>query len=240
MSRELPLVAIDGPAGAGKSTITKSVARELGYIVLDTGALYRSVAWAARRANVDWGDENAVALVAFGLAKRNAISFRSADEGTSSGNQSVWLDGEDISLAIRTQAMSDGASRVSSIPLVRDALLDMQRQVGETGGVVVEGRDIGSVVFPDAEAKFFLTASDEVRAQRRFDELLGRGEGAELATVLREVRERDDRDRNRAIAPLIQAPDAELVDSSNLTIEQVVQRMVARVREIAAKLASST
>jgi cytidylate kinase len=232
VSRSLPLVAIDGPAGAGKSTITKGVAKQLGYVILDTGALYRTVAYAARRQGVSWSDENAVALVAHALANRNAIEFRSEIPG----QQTVHLDGEDVSLAIRTQEMSEGASRVSSIPLVREALLDLQRRVGSDGGVVVEGRDIGSVVFPDAEAKFYLTASDEVRAQRRLDELLGRGEQTTFETVLREVRERDDRDRNRAIAPLIQAPDAELVDSSNLSIEQVVTLMANRVRQIAQSL----
>jgi cytidylate kinase len=232
MSRTDPVVAIDGPAGAGKSTITKRVARTLEYLVLDTGALYRTVALAARRTAVDWADANAVSLVAYGLAKRDAIEFRSEGEGT----QSVWLDGEDISLAIRTQEMSEGASRVSSIPLVRDALLDLQRRVGQAGGVVVEGRDIGSVVFPDAEAKFYLTASDEVRAKRRLDELLARGERTDLETVLREVRERDERDRNRPIAPLIQAPDAALVDSSSMGIDEVVDVMVKRVREIAATM----
>jgi cytidylate kinase len=234
MSRTEPVVAIDGPAGAGKSTITKRVAKTLGYLVLDTGALYRTVALAARRASVDWSDANAVALVAYGLAKRDAIAFR--NEGGEA--QSVWLDGEDITLAIRTQEMSEGASRVSSIPLVRDALLDLQRRVGQEGGVVVEGRDIGSVVFPDAEAKFYLTASDEVRAQRRLDELLTRGERTDLETVLREVRERDERDRSRPIAPLIQAKDAELVDSSFMGIDEVVQVMVKRVREIASNLTS--
>jgi cytidylate kinase len=236
MTRTAPVVAIDGPAGAGKSTITKRVAQALGYVVLDTGALYRSVALAARRAGVDWTDANSVALVAHALAKRNAIEFRSADSSDGDARQSVLLDGEDVSLAIRTQEMSEGASRVSSIALVRDALLDLQRGVGHEGGVVVEGRDIGSVVFPDAEAKFYLTASDEVRAQRRLDELLGRGEKTDFETVLREVRERDDRDKNRPIAPLIQSPDAELVDSSHLSIDEVVDLMVARVREIAASL----
>lgn len=234
MSRSLPLVAIDGPAGAGKSTITKGVAKQLDYVILDTGALYRTVALAARRNGVDWGDANAVALVAHALASRNAIEFHS----DAPGQQSVRLDGEDVSLAIRTQEMSEGASRVSSIPLVRDALLDLQRRVGQEGGVVVEGRDIGSVVFPDAEAKFYLTASDAVRAQRRLDELLGRGEKTDFETVLREVRERDDRDRNRAIAPLIQAADAELVDSSNLSIDEVISFIANRVRQIAEKLAA--
>lgn len=235
MSREAPIVAIDGPAGAGKSTITKRVAASLGYFVLDTGALYRCVAYAARRAHIDWTDENGVSLVAYGLAKRDSIAFRSDERGA----QSVWLDGEDVGQSIRTQEMSEGASRVSAIPLVRDALLDLQRRVGQEGGVVVEGRDIGSVVFPDAEAKFYLTASDEVRAQRRLDELVARGEITDFATVIREVRERDERDRNRPIAPLVQPQDAELVDSSNMTIDEVVESMVARVRRIAQAMTAS-
>lgn len=228
MTRPLPVVAIDGPAGAGKSTVTRRVAAALNYLVLDTGAIYRSVALAAKRAGRDFGDESRVAAIAADLAARNAIEFRPTD----GGGQTVWLDGSDVSLAIRSQEMGDGASRVSAIAGVRAALLELQRQVGRTGGVVVEGRDIGSVVFPDAEAKFFLTASAEVRAQRRLDELLARGENTDFATVVREVRERDERDRNRAIAPLLQAPDARLVDSSNLSIDEVVACIVGQVREI--------
>jgi CMP/dCMP kinase len=228
MSRRHLVVAIDGPAGAGKSTVTRRVADALGYLVLDTGALYRSVAFAALAAGVDFGDETAVANVAYDLARRGGIEFRQSGDG----GQSVWLDGKDVSALIRSQAMSDGASRVSSIPAVRTALLELQRNVGRLGGVVVEGRDIGSVVFPDADAKFYLTASVEVRAQRRLDELLSRGERTDLAAVVREVRERDERDQQRAIAPLIQAADARLVDSSHLCIDEVVARIVEQVRAI--------
>lgn len=228
MSRPLPIVAIDGPAGAGKSTVTRNVAAALGYLVLDTGAIYRSVALAARNAEVDWADARAVSEIASELARRSAIEFR-AQPGSA---QSVWLDGQDVSAAIRTQEIAEGASRVSSIPEVRAALLDLQRAVGRNGGVVVEGRDIGSVVFPDAEAKFYLTASVEVRAQRRLDELLARGERADFESVANEVRERDERDRNRTVAPLIQAPDAHLVDSSNQSIDAVVKHIVAVVRSI--------
>lgn len=234
MSRERPIVAIDGPAGAGKSTVTRNVAAALGYLVLDTGAIYRSVALAARNAQVDWADARAVAAIASELACRNAIEFRAL----STSGQSVLLDGLDVSAAIRTQEIAEGASRVSSIPEVRAALLELQRAVGRAGGVVVEGRDIGSVVFPDAEAKFFLTASVEVRAQRRLDELLARGERADFERVANEVRDRDERDRNRAIAPLIQAPDAHLVDSSHMTIDEVVQHIVAKVRSIVGRAQS--
>lgn len=232
MSRPLPVVAIDGPAGAGKSTVTRGVARALSFLVLDTGAIYRSVALQARLANIEWSNSSAVAELAQDLARRSAIEFR--PDG--SGGQRVWVNAQDVSTAIRTQEMSEGASRVSSIPEVRSALLDLQRSVGRAGGVVVEGRDIGSVVFPDAEAKFFLTASVAVRAKRRLDELLGRGEVTDFATVAREVEERDERDRNRAIAPLIQAPDAFLVDSSDMTINEAVDCIVARVRIIARQM----
>jgi CMP/dCMP kinase len=228
MSRVLPIVAIDGPAGAGKSTVTHNVAAALDYLVLDTGAIYRSLALAARIAQVDWADAHGVSAIATDLARRSAIEFRAL----STSGQSVLLDGVDVSAAIRTQEIAEGASRVSSIPEVRAALLELQRAVGRNGGVVVEGRDIGSVVFPDAEAKFFLTASVEVRAQRRLDELLARGERVDFDSVAKDVRDRDERDRNRAVAPLIQAPDAHLVDSSNLSVDEVVQLIVAKVQSL--------
>ena len=232
MNRPLPVVAIDGPAGAGKSTVTRRVAAGLGYLVLDTGAIYRTVALAAKRAGVAYENDSKVAAVASDLAARNAIGFRT----NPAGGQTVWLDADDVTLAIRTQDMSDGASRVSAIGGVRSALLELQRSVGRDGGVVVEGRDIGSVVFPDAEAKFYLTASVEVRAQRRLEELLARGEVTTFEVVAREVRERDERDRNRAIAPLIQAANARLVDSSHLTIDEVVATIVEQVRSIASEM----
>jgi CMP/dCMP kinase len=234
MSRQQPIVAIDGPAGAGKSTVTRRVAAALNYLVLDTGAIYRSVALASKRSGVTFADESAVAAIAADLAARGAIAFRAGE----AGSQSVWLDGNDVSLAIRTQEMGEGASLVSAIGGVRSALLDLQRQVGRAGGVVVEGRDIGSVVFPDAEAKFFLTASVAVRAQRRLDELLARGEVSDFDTVAREVRERDERDRHRAIAPLVQAPDARLVDSSNMSLDQVVTCIVGQIHEIVQRMKS--
>ena len=150
----------------------------------------------------------------------------------------MLIDGEDVSTAIRTQEIADGASRVSAIPEVRAALLEMQRRAGRAGGVVLEGRDIGSVVFPDAEAKFFLTASVEVRSLRRKTALEARGEPADLDTIAREVRERDHRDSSRPVAPLVQAIDALLVDSSVLGIDEVVERIVDHVREVERRLAS--
>jgi len=226
-NRTKPVVAIDGPAGAGKSTVTRRVAEELGYFVLDTGALYRSVALAARRAQLSSEDGSRLGALALELAEKSRLVL-----GRGAGTSQVWLDGEDVSLAIRTQEIGDGASRISSLPEVRAGLLALQRRVGEQGGVVVEGRDIGSVVFPDAEVKFFLTASTQVRAERRTEELRARGETADFEAVHREVVERDRRDMSRPIAPLVQAPDALVIDSSHLGIEEVVGQMVAIVRAL--------
>jgi cytidylate kinase len=227
------VVAIDGPAGAGKSTVSRRVAQALGYTLLDTGALYRCVALRATREGAT--EEAAIGAVAANLAAEDAIQFRSTPEGP----QLVLMNGEDVSQAIRTPEMSQGASKVSAIPAVRAALLDMQRAVGRNGGVVVEGRDIGSVVFPDAEAKFFLTASVEARAKRRHLELQQGAAAPSLESVMREVEERDRRDSNRPVAPLVQVADAALVDSSALSIDQVVDSIVERVRRVAQQLVAS-
>jgi len=225
------VVAIDGPAGAGKSTVTRRVAAALGYFVLDTGALYRCVALAATRAGVELGDGVEVSRIATDLAARGAIRFL-GDPESGQGGQRVLLDDEDVSSAIRTQAVSDAASRVSALPGVRSALLELQRGIGERGGAVVEGRDIGSVVFPNAPAKFFLTATAEERARRRHAELLERGEPASYEKILRDVKERDARDTQREVAPLVRAPDAYEVDSSAMSIEEVVEAIVVRVRAL--------
>ena len=222
-----PVVAIDGPAGAGKTTVTRRVAEELGYLLVGTGSLYRSVALAAHRRGVDWDDAQRVGELAAELARTGAIVLEPGPTG-----QRVRLDGEDITDDLVTRHISEGASKVSAHPPVRSALLELQRAAGRDGGVVLEGRDIGTAVFPDAEAKFFLTASVEVRAERRFLELQARGEQADLDAIRREVEARDQRDSSRAVAPLRQARDAELVDSSSLTVAQVVERMVTRVRRI--------
>jgi CMP/dCMP kinase len=227
-----PVVAIDGPAGAGKSTVTKRVASELGYLLVDTGALYRAVALAALRAGVSWDDSSALGELAFQLVDERAVALETQADGA----VGVSLRGEDVSLAIREPNVSQGASKVSAVPAVREALLDMQRAAGQDGGVVLEGRDIGTVVFPSADAKFFLTASVDVRAQRRLDELLARGAAAQFEDVRREVTERDLRDSTRPIAPLKQASDAVSIDSSVLSIDQVVARIVQRVREVEAEL----
>jgi cytidylate kinase len=239
MSAREPRVAIDGPAGAGKSTVSKRVAERLGYLLLDTGALYRCVALAAKEAGASWQDDAASSVVAQAIADRDGIRFEPAP----SGQSRIVLDGRDVTTAIRTQEIAEGASQVSALPGVRAALLDMQRSAARAGGVVLEGRDIGTVVLPDAEAKFFLTASAEERAERRHRELIARGQPSDLDVVRREIEERDRRDSGRSIAPLKQADDAALVDSTSMTIDEVVDaivRTVGVVRERLRAAADST
>lgn len=233
MKRSEPIVAIDGPAGAGKSTVSREVARRLGYLLLDTGALYRAVALAARDRGVSWDDAGGVGAVARDLVERQAIVFEAAGDGRAR----VVLEGRDVSEAIRAQEMGQGASRVSAIGAVRRELLELQRRAARGGGVVLEGRDIGTVVLPDAEAKFFLTARTDVRAARRHRELMGRGVASDVEEVQREVEERDQRDSTRAVAPLRKADDAIVVDSSDIGIDEVVERIVQRVESIRRQVA---
>jgi cytidylate kinase len=229
-----PRIAIDGPAGAGKSTVARRLADRLGFVLIDTGALYRTVALAAHRAHIAWDDEPRVGTLAWRLAGERAIVLEAREGGAARGGGSglaVLLEGDDVSDAIRAPDISLGASRVSAIPAVREALLDLQRQAGERGGVVLEGRDIGTVVFPDAEVKFFLTASPEARALRRHDELNAKGSPVSFERTLEDVQRRDKADTERPVAPLRQAEDAVLVDSTGRPVDEIVGEMVAIVEE---------
>jgi cytidylate kinase len=214
------VVAIDGPAGAGKSTTAKKLAARLGYAFLDTGAIYRAVALEARRLAIDWADADAVAAVA------QAIEITFVPRGDVNA---VLVARRDVTKEIRTPEMSDGASRVSAHGPVRAALLGLQRRLGAQRSIVAEGRDMGTVVFPDAGAKFFLTASPEERARRRAQELIAAGRPADQAAVLRDMLERDQRDTTRAAAPLRRADDAIEIDSGGLTPDQVVEKMAVIV-----------
>ncbi len=222
MEKDTPfVVAIDGPAGAGKSTTAKKLAATLGYAFLDTGAIYRAVALAARRPGNDLGDGASLGP----LAARLDIAFVPVAE-----SNRLILDGVDASGDIRTSEISDGASRVSALPPVRAALLGLQRRLAAHSRVVAEGRDVGTVVFPQAAAKFFLTAPPEERARRRSRELEAAGRPSDPATVMAEMVARDQRDSTRKTAPLRKAEDALEIDSGGLSPEQVVAQMVEVVR----------
>jgi cytidylate kinase len=216
------VVAIDGPAGAGKSTVAAELARRLGYVLVDTGALYRGVAIAADEQGVSWDDGPALGA----LARTLELAFVS----DAAGQPRLQVAGRDRADDIRTPHISMGASHVSRHPEVRQALLGIQRGLGSQGGVVLEGRDIGTVVFPNAEAKIFLTASPERRAARRVEDLRARGITADFDTTLNEVRARDAQDSGRAVAPLKPAPDSVIVDSTALAVEEVVERLVSIAR----------
>ncbi len=220
---------MDGPAGAGKSTVARRVAQAFGFTLLDTGALYRTVALAARRAGVTLSDGEAMTRFAEQLVARNGLEI----EPTEASGMRVRLDGEEVGQAIRTPEISMGASQVSAIPGVRSALLALQRdfvRLGRARGVVCEGRDIGTVVFPNADVKLFLTASVDVRAERRYRELADEGASVSLEATRQEVIQRDAQDEGRAIAPLRRADDAILVDSTGLDLEGVVDKAVDLVR----------
>lgn len=228
-SQRLPIVAIDGPAGAGKSTAARLLALQLGFRLIDTGALYRSLALQAFERNMALDDGPALAK----LCEELKIQFGTlefVDGPNSVPKQRVYCNGIDVTDAIRTPEMGLAASNVSKLPEVRKALLDMQHNFGNEGGIVMEGRDIGTVIFPGAELKFFLTASIDSRAQRRVEELTAAGLTVNLEQIKRETKARDEQDMNRATAPLKQASDAILIDSTAKSLDQVVAEMASRVR----------
>ncbi len=214
---EVRLITIDGPSGAGKGTVTARVADRLGWRVLDSGALYRLLAYAAQRDGVDLENENKISEIASSLK----VEF---DHGV------VRLDGVDVSRDIRTEQAGNNASKVAALPGVRRALLDWQRDFARPPGLVADGRDMGTTVFPHAAVKIFLTASAEARAQRRYKQLKEKGLPANLAALTAEIEERDARDRTRAASPLVPATDAMVIDSTDLTIDNVVDRVMQQAR----------
>ena len=216
-------IAIDGPAGAGKSTLARRAAKDLGFLYVDTGALYRTVALKALRAVVDPGDEGAVLPLLDGLDIR-------MDYGRD-GEQKMYLDGEDVTQAIREHRVSGAASRISAIPGVRAFLLDFQRRQAREHNVIMDGRDIGTVVLPQADVKVFLTASAELRARRRLLELEQRGQKESFEDILRDILHRDEQDRTRPISPLRQAEDAVCLDTSKLDLEQSLRALLSIVKE---------
>lgn len=215
-------IAIDGPAGAGKSTIAKKVAKELGFIYVDTGALYRAIAHYLVTNRIDIEDEAALTKACEGITV--AIEYEN-------DVQQVYLNGENVTPYLRTEETGNMASKSSAKPPVRAALLDLQRDMAKQYNVVMDGRDIGTMVLPDAEVKIYLTASSKERANRRYKELLEKGEQPDFDKIEADIIERDERDMNRAIAPLKQAEDAVLVDSSDMSIEEVVDAILAAARE---------
>lgn len=224
-------IAIDGPAGSGKSSLAKRVAQVLGYLYLDSGAMYRALAFKALREKAALDDIHALAE----LARRTHIELKppTAEQEAAGSKNRVFLDGEEVTPAIRTAEVAQAASRLATIAGVREVLVAEQQRAGAGGGVVMEGRDIGTVVFPRADLKIFLEASPEVRAQRRWKEHQEKGETMPLAQVLEEVRERDRRDRERKVSPLVRASDAVLVDNTAMDAEETARLviMLARDRE---------
>ncbi len=214
-----PVVTIDGPSGSGKGTISRAVAARAGWHLLDSGALYRLVALAGRRAGLREDDSQGHA----GLAASMEVSFSLGQDG----GERVMLDGAEVTLDLRSEAAGQGASRVAAWPAVRAALLERQRAFAQPPGLVADGRDMGTVVFPQADLKIFLTASASERALRRYKQLKDKGSDVSLAALSREITERDQRDSTRSVAPLKPAPEAELIDSTGLSIDRVIDQVMA-------------
>ena len=219
---EIHVLTIDGPGGAGKGTVCQLVAKQLGWHLLDSGALYRLTALAASKHGVALDNEDSVAV----LAKHLDVQFIPQDEGL----VHTILEGEDVSTDIRTEQVGSMASKVASLPAVRQALLERQRDFAQAPGVVADGRDMGTVVFPDAPVKIYLTASAEERAKRRFLQMQEKGVDSDIEEILRDIQERDDRDMNREIAPLKPAVDSLVVESTNMSIDQVLDVVMTELK----------
>jgi len=216
----IPVITIDGPTASGKGTVASRVAEALGYAFLDSGALYRLTALSAQQAGVDLADEAAVAKLAAGLD----VHFV---------GEQILLSGKDVGDAIRAEAVGNAASRIATLPAVRQALVDLQHSFLKTPGLVADGRDMGTVIFPQATLKVFLTASVEARAERRYKQLIGKGFPANMAALLQDLRERDERDTNRAIAPLKPAEGAHVLETSSMTIDAAVAQVLAWYQAVA-------
>ncbi|MFD2641196.1 (d)CMP kinase [Pseudomonas japonica] len=228
MNTQAPVITIDGPSGSGKGTVAGLLARRLGWNLLDSGALYRLLAFAASNHGVDLTNEELLKA----LAAHLDVQFLAAEEGQL---QRIILEGDDVSNDIRKEHVGAGASQVAALPAVREALLQRQRAFREAPGLIADGRDMGTVVFPDAPLKIFLTASAEERARRRYLQLKAKGDDVSLSSLLDEIRARDERDTQRSVAPLKPAADAIQLDSTELSIEQVLERILSEValRDIA-------
>ncbi len=217
------VIAIDGPSGAGKSTTARLLAKRLGYLYIDTGAMYRAVGWKAKQEGIDPADEEKLA----DLCRRTEVTIK-----LDNSNPKFYVDGRDVSDEIRTPEMGMIASAVSKSPSVRARLLTLQRELGRSGGVVMDGRDIGTVVFPDADVKFFLDASPEERGRRRYLELKAKGMDVDPERITREIRDRDEQDSGRSLAPLRRAEDAMPVDSTTLDIDAVLKLMLSEIAKV--------
>jgi len=221
--QDVPVITIDGPSGSGKGTVSRSVAKALGWSLLDSGALYRLVALAGRRASISLDDGAALGQ----LAGRFNIQFGSNE----SGDEVVWLDGQDVTRAIRTEEAGSDASKVAALPVVRAALLDRQRRFAVPPGLVADGRDMGTVVFPHARPKIFLTASPAERALRRYKQLKEKGVAANLAALSLEIAERDRRDSTRTASPLVASADATMLDTTGMSVDGVIGRVLEIARD---------
>jgi cytidylate kinase len=215
-------IAIDGPAGAGKSTIAKRVSKKLGYVYVDTGAMYRTMALYFLRNQIDGSDEKAVS---------DSLDAVSVEIRYVDGEQKVLLNGEDVTSLIRTEEVGNMASATSKYPAVRAKLLELQRDLARKMDVVMDGRDIGTTILPDAEVKIYLTASVEARGKRRFEELQAKGVACDFEQIKKDIEDRDYRDMHREVSPLKQAEDAYYLDSSNMNIEEVTEAIINRINE---------
>lgn len=217
------IIAIDGPAGSGKSTVAKLVAKRLNYRYVDTGAMYRAVAWTAQKKGLDLTDESVMAQIALSLN----IEFVPGAKG-----QSVLVEGENATTLLKNETVGRGAATVAAQEFVRETLVARQRQIGEAGNVVMDGRDIGTVVFPKADKKFFFVADAEERGRRKYEELTSNNQDLDLKTIIEEIRQRDHEDRNRKISPLVKADDALEVDTTRLSIEEVTDHVFKNINNL--------